>query len=348
MGVYNGNEPYVFVSYSHKDSELVRPIIQGLQDRGFRVWYDEGIEVGFEWTESIAKHLNRSSCVLAFVSRNFDASHNCRREINFAIKKRKDPMVIYMEDEELLSDGMQMQLCPLHAMYLDRYDNIEHFVDVLSRASLLKPCLGTAAEGVRTPAPTPAKAPEPSAEELYQQARKLDAEKEYEKAFLLYKKAAEQGHAPAQNNLGYCYKYGEGVAQDKEEAVKWYRKSAEQGNAPAQHNLGVCYYNGEGVAQNKEEAVKWYRKSAEQGNAWAQFNLGLCYAHGEGVAQDKEEAVKWYRKSAEQGNAPAQYNLGLCYEYGSGVRKNKAEARKWQQKAADQGYAKAIDALKRL
>ena len=56
-----------------------------------------------------------------------------------------------------------------------------------------------------------------------------------------YRKAAEQGHADAQNNLGLCYQYGKGVAKDYAEAVKWYRKAAEQGHARAQCNLGYCY-----------------------------------------------------------------------------------------------------------
>ena len=61
--------------------------------------------------------------------------------------------------------------------------------------------------------------------------------------------------------------------QDYEEAVKWYRKAAEQGYASAQYNLGVCYYNGKGVEQDYEEVVKWYRKAAEQGHPRAQYHL---------------------------------------------------------------------------
>jgi TPR repeat protein len=49
--------------------------------------------------------------------------------------------------------------------------------------------------------------------------------------------------------------------------VKWFRKAAEQGHAPAQYNLGVCYYYGNGVPQNYREAVRWIRKAAEQGHA---------------------------------------------------------------------------------
>ena len=55
------------------------------------------------------------------------------------------------------------------------------------------------------------------------------------------------------------YENGQGVAQNYAEAVKWYRKAAEQGYAEAQFNLGVMYETGEGVAQDYAEALKWYR-----------------------------------------------------------------------------------------
>ena len=48
------------------------------------------------------------------------------------------------------------------------------------------------------------------------------------------------------------------------EAVKWYRKAAEQGNANAQKNLGVCYEKGLGVSKDQAEADKWFHKAAEQ------------------------------------------------------------------------------------
>jgi TPR repeat protein len=133
--------------------------------------------------------------------------------------------------------------------------------------------------------------------------------KDSAKTVASYRKAAEQGDAEAQFNLGKCYQIGNGVSQDYAEAVKWYRKAAEQENAKAQNNLGVCYVKGEGVSQDHAEAVKWYRKAAEQGYANAQYNLGLCYENGQGVSQDNAEAIKWYRKSAEQGYEDAKKNL---------------------------------------
>ncbi|MEI6399130.1 MAG: hypothetical protein WCO71_10190, partial [Pseudomonadota bacterium] len=51
------------------------------------------------------------------------------------------------------------------------------------------------------------------------------------------------------------------------------RKAAEQGNADAQNNLGAAYDSGEGVGKDQAEAVKWWRKAANQGDAKSQFNL---------------------------------------------------------------------------
>ena len=50
-------------------------------------------------------------------------------------------------------------------------------------------------------------------------------EEHYEMAFQDLKKAAEQGHAPAQFALGNMYRTGEGVNQDEEEAMTWYQQS---------------------------------------------------------------------------------------------------------------------------
>ena len=40
---YTGDAPYIFVSYSHEDDEIVYPEIQWLKDQGFNIWDDEGI-----------------------------------------------------------------------------------------------------------------------------------------------------------------------------------------------------------------------------------------------------------------------------------------------------------------
>ena len=56
-------------------------------------------------------------------------------------------------------------------------------------------------------------------------------------AMLQYRKAADQGYAFAQNNLGAMYENGQGVAKDYAQAVVWYRKAAAQGIELAKANL---------------------------------------------------------------------------------------------------------------
>jgi TPR repeat protein len=51
---------------------------------------------------------------------------------------------------------------------------------------------------------------------------------DYEEAIELFRKAAEQGHAEAQYNLGFMFHYGQGVEPDYEEAFEWYKQAAEQ------------------------------------------------------------------------------------------------------------------------
>ena len=118
--------------------------------------------------------------------------------------------------------------------------------------------------------------------------------------FNAVKKAAEQGDADAQHNLGVMYAYGKGVPEDDAEAVRWYLKAAEQGHADAQGMLGVMYANGEGVALDYAEAAHWRRKAAEQGDAYAQASLGLMYAMGRGVPKDYIHAYAWINLASVQ------------------------------------------------
>ena len=60
-------------------------------------------------------------------------------------------------------------------------------------------------------------------------------------------------------------------------AIEWYEKAAEQGHAEAQYNLGNMYHQGDGVDVNYKKAIELYKKAAKQGDAMAQYNLGIMY-----------------------------------------------------------------------
>ena len=156
---YEGTEPYIFISYTHKDSDRVLPIISALQEQGFRVWYDAGIEAGSEWPEYIAEHLESCKVFLALLSQAALDSVNCRQEINFAIEERKDTLIVYLE-ELRLSAGMRMRLGVLQALYACRHSSPESFLEELCRSRILASCRGAALQQSLLPE-SPAKEPMP-------------------------------------------------------------------------------------------------------------------------------------------------------------------------------------------
>ena len=84
---YAGNEPYIFISYSHTDSEKVNKDIEWLNEQGFRIWYDEQIkENETTWTEQIQQKLTEATLVLAFASKSFSESKWVKKEIDLAIE----------------------------------------------------------------------------------------------------------------------------------------------------------------------------------------------------------------------------------------------------------------------
>lgn len=163
---YEGKKPYIFVSYAHKDSPLVFPILEELDRRGYRVWYDDGIVPGSEWPENIAQHLDGCSLTLAFISPNSIASANCRREVTFALSKRKAFLGIVLQPTEM-SLGMEMQLSAQQCIMKYTYASEEGFYQKLCSCPDLEPCLGQPkpmSVAVPTPAePAPVVPPAPVA-----------------------------------------------------------------------------------------------------------------------------------------------------------------------------------------
>ncbi|MBQ3490663.1 MAG: toll/interleukin-1 receptor domain-containing protein [Clostridia bacterium] len=145
MVAYEGNEKYIFVSYAHKDSEAVISIIGNLHNAGFRLWYDLGIEAGTEWPAYIEEHLDKSEVVMVFISRNSIESINCRNEINYALLKKKEMLVVYLEDAEL-KYGLGLQLNSMQSMYRSRHSSMKTFMEQLEKSKILQSCRGHAGD----------------------------------------------------------------------------------------------------------------------------------------------------------------------------------------------------------
>ena len=130
------------------------------------------------------------------------------------------------------------------------------------------------------------------------------------KAVKLYQTAAINGQVLAQLRLGFLFhSTNRREVELLAKAHHYFLKAAEQGNAEAQCQLGLLYAQGLGVAQDVGQAAEWYQRASAKAHPKAQFNLAFLCAHGEGVEQDYIQAYMWYRLSTLYGYAQAQINL---------------------------------------
>ena len=256
---YRGDKPFVFVSYAHADAGLAYPLISGLQERGLRVWFDDGLDVGDLWDEVIPDHVEQCAAMLCLVSSRFTDSNNCLDEIHYAKEQKKELMILHLENEEL-PRSFRFRYGRFHALKLSDYSDRNGLMDKLAATQKLLCCIGQEQEVKRSLEQT---------QKVYQE--------------------------PTENPEMFFHKGM--VSRSDAEAVKWYRKAAALGHAGAMRELGRRCFNGYGVPKSYEDAVQWYLRAAEKGNWDAMHQLDICYTHGWGVKVDKKQAEYWRTKA---------------------------------------------------
>lgn len=68
-------------------------------------------------------------------------SQNCKRELNFAISRKKDILSVYLADVEL-SPGMEMQLGTYQAVFRKRFASLNLFCQSLCQENFFAECRG--------------------------------------------------------------------------------------------------------------------------------------------------------------------------------------------------------------
>ncbi|MGH8612737.1 MAG: serine/threonine-protein kinase [Gammaproteobacteria bacterium] len=127
-----------------------------------------------------------------------------------------------------------------------------------------------------SPPALPPRVKESSVDEIFQLAvasRNGTGQRDDRKAFGLFLRAAEQGHAQAQYHLGQMYGRGRGTTQDYEKAFSWLQKAARQGVGDAQHLLCLAYALGRGAVPNRTQAFAWCKVAIAFGSRDAEAAL---------------------------------------------------------------------------
>lgn len=140
---YEGEEPYIFVSYSHRDSALVIPLLNSLHAAGYRIWYDKGICGGDNWRESVGNHILDCSVCMPLLSERSLQSKICLDEIDYALAESRTKLLFPVRLEKVTMPPQLFQLHSLHYLRLYDYDDIDSFVNSLTQEPILQPCRRT-------------------------------------------------------------------------------------------------------------------------------------------------------------------------------------------------------------
>ncbi|MBR2453995.1 MAG: toll/interleukin-1 receptor domain-containing protein, partial [Clostridia bacterium] len=129
---YEEGKPFVFISYSHKNSELVLSIVKMLLDRGVRVWCDvESIPMGVNYSDWIAQKIVDSKVFVLNLSSNAFVSEYVRMELGLARRRGIKMFPILLEDIEL-PPGVDLEINSKQR--LDWFNNTdEHNIDMIVR-----------------------------------------------------------------------------------------------------------------------------------------------------------------------------------------------------------------------
>ena len=172
----------------------------------------------------------------------------------------------------------------------------------------------------------------------------LGVQQDREKAKEFWLSAASKNYPPSQNHMGVLLRFhGEMAAQ--QDAIYWYSLAANAGYAPAQDDLGYLYYTGTGVAKDVKLAYKWFKLASDQNFPEAQYNLGLLIKDGKGEYGEPQDALLLFEKSSSGGFLPATHSLAEMYFTGFGVTQNVTKATELILFAAERGYHQSQNTL---
>ena len=138
--IYGGDLPFIFISYARKDSKTVKPIVEELCRRNYRVWLDNGISGGHNWMGVLTERLKKCAAVLFFVSDTSAASDNCNKEISISIENKKPIIPIFLQATVELKPELEYALAGRNNIYKHKYKIVPALVDKICETDVISTC----------------------------------------------------------------------------------------------------------------------------------------------------------------------------------------------------------------
>ncbi len=98
----------LFLSYTSRDREKLRPLLDGLHRLRHTVWFDQELEGGQQWWEAILERIRQADAFLLAVSPAFIESEACGLELEYAraLSKPVLPVMVERARPELLPPSL--------------------------------------------------------------------------------------------------------------------------------------------------------------------------------------------------------------------------------------------------
>lgn len=136
---YEGNEPYIFLGYSKSDEAVVCNIIDLMSNKGYRIWYDNGIRLGEDASEVIAARLYGCAVCMFMITESFATHRACRNELTTAIDLGKSLLPVILDNFQM-SPGLSLQLSSVPKIVRSSYPNEREFFESLYSSEVLGIC----------------------------------------------------------------------------------------------------------------------------------------------------------------------------------------------------------------
>jgi hypothetical protein len=90
---------HIFISYSRKDIDIARRIVEALAAQGLDTWIDwEDIPKTVDWEEEVYRGIEEADAFLFMISPDSVQSEMCNKEIAHAVKNGKRIIPIIIRD----------------------------------------------------------------------------------------------------------------------------------------------------------------------------------------------------------------------------------------------------------
>lgn len=101
--------PHVFISYSRKDTDIMKQMRDRLRAAGLDVWTDEDIPKGVDFRKELENAIDKAECFVLICSPNSHASEMVQAEINHAGTRRKSRFPVLARGEPINSVPFELR-----------------------------------------------------------------------------------------------------------------------------------------------------------------------------------------------------------------------------------------------